>query len=74
LAGDFLARDRYINELREGEHIVIQNAAAYCITRASHFNSRLFPKEILKKSNGKFILIREEKLSDLLQGQIYEKS
>jgi diaminopimelate decarboxylase len=72
-AGDILARDRFINEIRESDYIAIQNAGAYCIARASHFNSRLLPKEVLRTKEGRFVLIREEKLSDLLQGQIYEK-
>jgi hypothetical protein len=50
-----------------------QNAGAYCVAKSSHFNSRLLPKEIIRKENGEYELIREETLSDLLTGQKYEK-
>ncbi len=71
-AGDILAKNRFINELAEGDYIIIQNCGAYCLSRASHFNSRLLPKEVLKTDGKKFYLIRNETLSDLLKGQIYE--
>ncbi|MFA5994784.1 MAG: diaminopimelate decarboxylase [Parcubacteria group bacterium] len=71
-AGDILAKNRSMNKVDEGDIIIIQNAGAYCIARSSHFNSRLLPKEILKKEDDNYLLIREEKFSDLLQGQIFE--
>jgi diaminopimelate decarboxylase len=71
--GDVLAKGRRLNRLEEGECIVMQNAGAYCVAKSSHFNSRLLPKEIIRKENGEYELIREETLSDLLTGQKYEK-
>lgn len=71
-AGDLLAKERLVNGLVEGDIVIIQNAGAYCISRSSHFNSRLRPTEILKNKAGKFSVIRKEKLEDLLVGQIYD--
>ncbi len=73
LAGDILAKERYINGVKEGDLIIIQTVGAYCISRSSNFNSRLRPTEVLRDKKNKFAIIRQEDLSYLLYGQCYEK-
>jgi diaminopimelate decarboxylase len=58
-----------MNEVREGDILVIKNAGAYGFSMASNYNSRLRPAEVLLL-NGQAKLIRErEKLEDLWRHQ-----
>lgn len=67
---DTLARDRKINEIREGDILAIKNAGAYGFTMSNNYNSRLRPPEVLIV-DGKAQLIRKrETLDDLLRNQI----
>jgi len=67
---DTLGADRELNEVREGDLLVIRNAGAYGFTMASNYNSRLRPAEVLVWK-GEAKLIRErEKFEDLLKGQV----
>lgn len=68
---DNFAEDRPLNEIREGDLLVLRNAGAYCYEMASNYNSRFRPAEVFYK-DGKLKLIRErETLEDLLKGQIF---
>lgn len=67
---DTFGWDRKINEVREGDFLVMYNAGAYGFEMASNFNSRLRPAEVLVK-DGKARLIRSrDTLEDLLRHQI----
>jgi diaminopimelate decarboxylase len=66
---DTLGSDRQLNEVREGDLLVIENAGAYGYSMASNYNSRFRPAEVLVL-NGKAHLIRErDTLEDILRGQ-----
>lgn len=68
---DTFAWDRTINEVREGDLLVMYNAGAYGFEMSSNFNSRLKPAEVMIK-NGKTKLIRRrDNFEDLLTNQIY---
>jgi diaminopimelate decarboxylase len=67
---DTLGSDRGLNEVREGDFLIIENAGAYGYMMASNYNSRLRPAEVLIM-DGKAKLIRErDTLDRILQGQI----
>ncbi|HEX8060349.1 MAG TPA: diaminopimelate decarboxylase [Cyclobacteriaceae bacterium] len=66
---DTLGSDRQLNEVREGDLLVLMNAGAYGYSMASNYNSRLRPAEVLV-INGEAKLIRDrDKLEDILRGQ-----
>lgn len=66
---DTLGSDRELNEVREGDLIVLKNAGAYGYSMASNYNSRFRPAEVLV-IDGKAHLIRErDTLDDILRGQ-----
>jgi diaminopimelate decarboxylase len=66
---DTLGSDRELNEVREGDLLVLKNAGAYGYSMASNYNSRFRPAEVLV-INGEAKLIRErDKLEDILRGQ-----
>jgi len=66
---DTFADDRILNEVREKDILLFENAGAYCFSMASNYNSRLKPAEVLLLK-GKDYLIRErETIEDLLNNQ-----
>lgn len=66
---DTLGSDRELNEVREGDLIVLRNAGAYGYSMASNYNSRFRPAEVLVL-HGEAKLIRErDTFEDLLRGQ-----
>jgi diaminopimelate decarboxylase len=67
---DTLGADRKLNEVREGDILVIKNAGAYGYSMASNYNSRFRPAEVLLW-NGKAQLIRKrDTMDDLLRNQV----
>jgi diaminopimelate decarboxylase len=67
---DTFGWDRKINEVREGDFLVMYNAGAYGFEMSSNFNSRLKPAEVLVK-DGKAHLIRiRDTMEDLLSHQV----
>jgi diaminopimelate decarboxylase len=46
-SGDFFARDREMEEIREGDILAIMNAGAYCYSMGSIYNLRPMPPEVL---------------------------
>jgi diaminopimelate decarboxylase len=69
---DTFAWDRTLNEVREGDLLVIHNAGAYGFEMASSFNSRPRPAEVLVKDNKPILIRKRESLDDLLRNQVYE--
>lgn len=68
---DTLGSDRELNEVREGDLLVLKNAGAYGYSMASNYNSRLKPAEVLV-INGVAKLIRDrDTFEDLLRGQSF---
>ncbi len=67
---DNLACDRKLNEVREGDLLMIKNAGAYGFAMSSNYNSRPKPAEVLI-INGKAKLIRKrETFADLVRNQV----
>ncbi len=67
---DTFATDRELNEVREGDLLLILNAGAYGYTMASNYNSRFRPPEVMVH-NGEAKLIRHrDTLDHLLSGQV----
>lgn len=67
-SGDFLAKDRKLNGLKQGEMIAIMSSGAYGFTMSSNYNSRPRVAEVMVKGN-KFYIVRErETYRDLVKG------
>jgi diaminopimelate decarboxylase len=68
-SGDFLARDRRLEEIRSGDVLAVLNAGAYGFVMSSQYNSRPRPAEVLLK-DGRYAVVREkEQLETLTTGQ-----
>ncbi|MFV1979983.1 MAG: diaminopimelate decarboxylase [Rhodothermia bacterium] len=58
-SGDLFARDREIQEIREGDVLAILDVGAYGVSMASEYNMRPLPQEVLIKSDGAISTIRK---------------
>lgn len=67
---DTLGADRELNEVREGDLLVLKNAGAYGFTMASNYNSRLRPAEVLIWKGRARVIREREQFEDLLKGQV----
>ncbi|WP_031484172.1 diaminopimelate decarboxylase [Maridesulfovibrio frigidus] len=65
-SGDFLARDRELPEIKQGELLAVYSAGAYGFTMASNYNSRLRAAEIIVDGDDIIIARRRETYEDLL--------
>ncbi len=65
-SGDFIARDRELPEIKQGELLAVYSAGAYGFTMASNYNSRLRAAEIIVDGDDIIIARRRETYEDLL--------
>jgi diaminopimelate decarboxylase len=68
-SGDFLARDRKLQETKVGDLLVILNAGAYGFSMSSHYNSRPRPAEVLVKDAAYSVVRERENFEILTMGQ-----
>ncbi len=66
-SGDFLAKDRMLNELRKGDVIAFASAGAYGFSMASNYNARPRVAEVMVRGS-KFEVVRDrETIQDLIR-------
>ncbi|MEM0449275.1 MAG: diaminopimelate decarboxylase [Methanomassiliicoccales archaeon] len=66
-SGDFLAKDRKLPRVQEGDIIAVYDAGAYGFTMSSNYNMRGRPREILVKDGSASIIREAESIDDLLR-------
>lgn len=64
---DTFAEDRLLNEVRENDILVFENAGAYGFEMASNYNSRFKPAEVLVQNGKAHLIRRRDGLEDLLK-------
>lgn len=64
--GDFFARDREMENVREGDLLAILDAGAYGVSLSSNYNSRPRPAEVLVSGKRVNVIRRRETMQDLL--------
>ena len=68
-SGDFLAQDRMMPAVEQGEYLAILSAGAYGMVMASNYNSRPRAPEVLVNGKRYEIARRRETIKDLLRGE-----
>jgi diaminopimelate decarboxylase len=68
--GDFLARDRELPEVEEGDLLAILDAGAYGMALASNYNTRGRAAEVLVKGKRVKLVRRRESVKDLLRAEM----
>lgn len=66
---DFLAKNRQIEEVCQGDLLAVTDAGAYGIVMGSHYNSHSLPVEVLVDQDTYKIIRRRETYEDLLQSE-----
>jgi diaminopimelate decarboxylase len=67
--GDFLAQDREMVGVREGDLLAVLNTGAYGYVLASNYNSRPRPAEVLVQGRTAELIRRREKVEELMGGE-----
>lgn len=68
-SGDFLAQDRSIPEVQQGDLLAVFTAGAYGFAMASNYNSRRRTPEILVSGKKAYVIRRRECYEDLVRGE-----
>ncbi len=68
-SGDFLAKDRKMPEVRQGDLLAVMSAGAYGFSMSSNYNSRPRAAEVIVKGNDYYIVRERETYNDLIKGE-----
>lgn len=68
-SGDFLAKDREVEEPGQGDLLAFMSAGAYGFTMSSNYNSRPRVAEVLVSKDRFFVVKERERLEDLVRGE-----
>ncbi|OGW39783.1 MAG: diaminopimelate decarboxylase [Nitrospirae bacterium RBG_13_39_12] len=68
-SSDFLATDRVINKINQGEYIAVMGAGAYGFSMSSNYNSRPRSAEVLVKGREHFLIRKRETYNDLTRNE-----
>ena len=66
-SGDFLAKDRELKKIKQGEYLAVMSAGAYGFSMSSNYNSRPKAAEIIVKGREHFLIRKRETYSDLIR-------
>jgi diaminopimelate decarboxylase len=67
--GDFLARDRRMPMLGEGDLLAVLDAGAYGMSLASNYNSRGRPAEVMVEGAKARLIRQRETAQDMMRGE-----
>jgi diaminopimelate decarboxylase len=69
-SGDYLARDRDLPDVAEGDLLALLGAGAYGFAMASNYNSRPRPAEVLVHGSRWAVVRERESYADLVKGEL----
>lgn len=67
--GDFLAQERELPRVSQGDLLAVMSAGAYGFSMASNYNSRTRVPEVLVDGDSYAVIRRRETMDDLIQGE-----
>jgi diaminopimelate decarboxylase len=68
-SGDFLAKNRTMPEIQQGELLAVMSAGAYGFSMSSNYNSRPRAAEVLVRGNDYYVVRERETYTDLINGE-----
>ncbi len=69
-SGDFLAKDRELPELKQGDLLAVMSAGAYAFTMSSNYNARPRVPEIMVSDQNIYVVREREQYTDLIKGEM----
>jgi diaminopimelate decarboxylase len=68
-SGDFLAKERLIPKVKEGDYIAAMSAGAYGFSMSSNYNSRRRAEEIMVVKDNVYVIRKRESFEDLTRNE-----
>ena len=68
-SGDFLAKERVLPNLKQGDLLAVMSAGAYGFSMSSNYNSRPRVAEVMVDGSSYHIIKNREKYEDLIKGE-----
>ncbi|HNW40181.1 MAG TPA: diaminopimelate decarboxylase [Candidatus Omnitrophota bacterium] len=68
-SGDFLAKERLIAKVKEGDYLAVMSAGAYGFSMSSNYNSRMRAGEVMVIKGKVSLIRRRETLEDLIRNE-----
>ena len=68
-SGDFLAKERLIAKVKEGEYLAVMSAGAYGFSMSSNYNSRPRAVEVMVDQDKVLVIRKRETLEDLIRNE-----
>ncbi|MFH1025117.1 MAG: diaminopimelate decarboxylase, partial [Nitrospirota bacterium] len=68
-SGDFLAKERELGKLKQGEYLAVMSAGAYGFSMSSNYNSRPRAAEVLVKGREHVLIRKRETYDDLVRNE-----
>ena len=72
-SGDFLAKERLIAQVKEGDYLAVMSAGAYGFSMSSNYNSRLRAAEAMVIKDKVFVIRKREALNDLVRNEVVSR-
>lgn len=69
-SGDFLAKERKIPRVKQGERLAVMSAGAYGFSMSSNYNSRPRPAEVMVVKDKAFLIRKRESYSDIVRNEV----
>ncbi len=69
-SGDFLAKDRMLPGLKQGDRLALMSAGAYGFTMSSNYNSRRRAAEVLVDGDKFHVIRKRETFNDLIRNEV----
>jgi diaminopimelate decarboxylase len=71
--GDFMAKDRDLAQVEQGDLLAVMSAGAYGFSMSSNYNSRPRVAEVLVDGDAYAVIRKRETLEQLIQGEVIPK-
>lgn len=68
-SGDFLAKERLLPMVQEGDYLAVMGAGAYGFSMSSHYNSRRRPAEVMVVKEKVFVVRKRDSFEDLVHNE-----
>ncbi|HSQ78456.1 MAG TPA: diaminopimelate decarboxylase [Nitrospirota bacterium] len=68
-SGDYLAKNREMPEVKQGELLVVMGAGAYGFSMSSNYNSRVRVAEVMAQGKEYFVVRERETYNDLIRNE-----
>jgi diaminopimelate decarboxylase len=69
-SGDFLAKNRLMPVVKEGDYLAVMSAGAYGFSMSSNYNSRRRNAEVMVKGNKVYLIRKRETYEDLIRNEV----